>query len=190
MTKKAFVIVDVQKDFMDDGPVPVNGAYKLVPIINDLMSRRKDLGFDHIFATQDWHPQDHISFTTTHDKPLYCAVEQSMPDGSTMPLVLFNPHCVADTPGSALAGMSEHLRSLGVGKLVVVGVATEFCVKATVMDALQDGFEVAVVLDAIGAVDGAEGRRALQEMAAEGAVLAHESRPMSQVESVPLARLA
>lgn len=86
--------------------------------------------------------------------------------------------------------MSEHLRSLGVGKLVVVGVATEFCVKATVMDALQDGFEVAVVLDAIGAVDGAEGRRALQEMAAEGAVLAHESRPMSQVESVPLARLA
>ncbi|NQU42255.1 nicotinamidase [bacterium] len=177
--KRALVIVDVQNDFCPGGALPVPGGDAVIPFANSLVRHfvRKNLP---IFFTRDWHPEDHCSFR-----------EQ----GGVWP-----PHCVRGTEGAdfhpnlevpeeakvmskatrsdteAYSGFQDtdlagELRMKGVEEIVVAGMATDYCVKETVLDGRKEGFEVTVVEGAIRGIDAKEGdiEKALGEMKQAGA---------------------
>jgi nicotinamidase/pyrazinamidase len=172
---EALLIVDPQVDFCPGGALPVPGGDRIFPALNDAAGR-----FQTVVASRDWHPRDHISFRAR---------------GGPWP-----EHCVADTPGaefhpalrrdlidhvvskalqadeeaySAFAGtgLAAWLRERGVRRLFVGGLATDYCVRQSVLDALGEGFAVSVLEDGVGAVDvqPGDGERALAEMRAAGA---------------------
>ena len=174
----ALVVVDVQNDFVT-GTLAVPGGAEVVAPLNRVAARFAERGLP-VLATRDWHPPDHCSFAA---------------QGGPWP-----PHCVAGTPGAervpglrlppgtvdvrkavrpeadaysgfAGTGLADDLRARGVRRVVVGGLATDYCVLNTVRDAVAEGFEVVVLRDAIRAVDVAEGdgARAEEEMRALGA---------------------
>jgi nicotinamidase/pyrazinamidase len=187
----ALLLVDVQNDFCPGGALAVPQGDRIVPVINRLMPL-----FPFVFATEDWHPANHISFKER---------------GGPWP-----PHCIQQTKGAELhpeidraeidlllrkaitpdrdaysgfeardeAGRSldEALKQSGVTRLYVVGLATDYCVRATVLDGLKNGYEVLVVADAIRAVEVAEGdgQRAMEEMVEKGARLVASSDILQQ----------
>ena len=97
---KILTIVDMQNDYMKGGPMAVKGADELVPIINELI---KNGEYDAIIATQDWHPSNHISFASTHDKEPFSKIKvMDKETGKEEILTLLPRHCVARTYGSAI----------------------------------------------------------------------------------------
>jgi nicotinamidase/pyrazinamidase len=171
----ALIIVDVQNDFCPGGALAVPNGDEVVPIINRLLAHRW-----LSVATMDWHPAEHSSFE---------------PHGGPWP-----PHCVQETVGAELhpelaatkiqlvitKGSHPHedaysgfqgtelakvLRAKGVQRIVVCGIATDYCVRATAHDALQEGFEVLVLEDAIRGVEVNPGdcQRAIEELRQAGA---------------------
>lgn len=174
----ALIIVDVQNDFMPpDGALAVPDGDKIIQNINQYIEKFRDLP---VFATADWHPQDHISFKER---------------GGPWP-----PHCVQNTKGAefhkdlrlpentyvirkaydsekdAYSGFEEtelaqKLKDLGVTTVFVCGVATEYCVKNTVLDAIKHGFKTYVLKDAIKGINEADSTAALEEMSQAGAIL-------------------
>jgi len=181
--RDALLIVDVQADFLPRGRLAVPGGDAVVPALNGYLAlaRRKGL---RVFASRDWHPLNHCSFR-----------EQGGP---------WPEHCVAGTPGaefaqglelppdaviiskavaagsdaySAFAGtdLERLLRELRVTRLLVGGLATDYCVLNTVRDARKAGFEVLLLRDAIHAVNvkPGDGEHAEREMREVGAVPVH-----------------
>jgi len=177
--KKTLILVDIQKDFCPGGSLAVKEGDRVVEPSNRLVAYFEEMGLP-IFFTRDWHTADHSSFR-----------EQ----GGIWP-----PHCVAGTdgarfhealhvPGQAViiskaternadaysgfegTDLADRLRSLRVRHLVVAGLATDYCVKNTVLDALKEGFSVTVAMDAIRAVDvnPGDGEKAIEEMKKGGA---------------------
>lgn len=152
----ALIIVDVQNDFCPGGALAVPEGDKVIPTINSLIGR-----FDKVFTTQDWHPADHVSFKS---------------QGGTWP-----PHCVAGTPGAELhrdlkasdaihilkgtdsdkeaysgfhrTDLASRLRKSGITRIFVGGLATDYCVKNTVLDGRKGGFETVVISDAVRGVN-------------------------------------
>lgn len=97
---KILTIVDMQNDYMEGGPMAVKGASKLIPTINELI---KNGEYDAIIATQDWHPSNHISFASTHDKEPFSKIKViDKETGEEEILTLLPRHCVARTYGSAI----------------------------------------------------------------------------------------
>ena len=172
----ALIVVDVQNDFCPGGALPVLGGEGVVRVINPLQ-----LKFDRLIFTRDWHPQDHCSF----------AQEPTFQDGS------WPEHCVEDSPGAEFqgdlhvpsdaiivnkgtdpdkeaysgfqdTGLKERLRDMGVTRVFVVGLALDYCVKATALDALSAGFEVVLVRDGCRSVDDEGGEAAVVEMEQAG----------------------
>jgi len=174
----ALLIVDPQVDFCPGGALPVPRGDAIFAPLNRI-SRR----FDTVAASRDWHPAGHISFRSR---------------GGQWP-----PHCVAGSAGagfhrdldqapighvvskgtdpeveaySAFSGtdLEDWLRRRGVRRLAVAGLATDYCVRQSVLDALRAGFEVIVLEDCVGAVDvePGDGERALADMEAAGATRA------------------
>lgn len=177
--KTALILVDPQKDFLPGGALAVPGGDEILEPVNRLVEHSERRGHP-VFLTRDWHPADHSSFTE---------------NGGPWP-----PHCIADTPGAefhsglnipgaaaivskatsadvdAYSGfqgtdLSDRLRKLGVSRLIIAGLATDYCVKNTVLDGLQLGFSVTVIRDGIRAVnvDAGDEAAALEEMTAAGA---------------------
>lgn len=177
----ALVIVDVQGDFVT-GTLAVPGAGDVIAPLNRVAAAFAARGLP-VIATRDWHPDDHVSF---HDQ------------GGPWP-----PHCVAGTPGAESAaglelpagttivekagtaamdaysafqgtGLAGDLRAGGIRRLVVGGLATDYCVLETVTDAVAAGFDVVVLADAVRAVDvePGDGDRALDAMRRAGARIA------------------
>jgi nicotinamidase/pyrazinamidase len=177
----ALVIVDVQKDFLPGGALGVTDGSAVVPVLNGWIERFAAAGRPVIF-TRDWHPPDHCSFED---------------QGGTWPA-----HCVADSDGAAFAGdlrvpagamivskavqpdeeaysgfqgtgLSGTLRDLGIRRLYIGGLATDYCVKATVEDACRAGLEVVVIGAGVRAVEvnAGDGARALEAMRSAGAEL-------------------
>lgn len=172
--------VDVQKDFFPGGALPAPDADEIIPRLNRYSQELFKMQGLPVFLTRDWHPEDHCSFED---------------QGGPWP-----PHCVRDTEGAefhpdfrhpgaapviskgtepdqeAYSGfdgtqLAKDLREMGVEKVFVGGVTTEYCVKETVIDAIDEGFEVYVCTDAIAPVDEQDGKEALQEMQEAGAEL-------------------
>ena len=157
----ALIVVDVQRDFLPGGSLAVPEGDAVIAPLNDYIRAFESRDLPVIF-TRDWHPIDHCSFSSA---------------GGSWP-----PHCVQETPGAAWAkhldvtaddyivskGMDPRaeaysgfsgtkllslLRELNVHRVFVGGLATDYCVRATVCDALIQGFDVVVLADAIRAVN-------------------------------------
>jgi nicotinamidase/pyrazinamidase len=173
----ALLVIDVQNDFCPGGALAVPGGDAVVPLINILMPN-----FDHVFATQDFHPEDHSSFEEQGGPwPPHCLKGTEgaglHPDLNVSSIDrIFQKGTDAATDGySAFAGteLASELNRLGVQRVFVAGLATDYCVKATAIDAIDQGYDVVVITDAIRAVNAKprDGEDALADMEEAGATL-------------------
>ena len=173
--KKALLIVDVQNDFCPGGALGIKEGNQIVPIINTLMDK-----VDIVIATQDWHPQDSTHFQKW---PVHCVAEtkgaELNPELNKNKINQFALKGTGqDDPGYSAfdatnISLSDYLNLQNVGSLYVVGLATDYCVRASALDASRLGFHTYVVTDAIAAVDleDGDGRKALDEMYKAGCIL-------------------
>lgn len=175
----ALIVVDVQNGFTPGGNLAVAKADQIIPIINQLAKK-----FEHIVLTQDWHPEQHISFADNHDNKVpFETIE--LPYGIQ---VLWPKHCVQgthdaefhpdlDVPTAQLiirkgfhadidsysafmeadrktpTGLKGYLTEHQIDTVYIVGIATDFCVAWTALDAAQMGFKTYVIEDACKAID-------------------------------------
>lgn len=174
----ALLVIDVQNDFCPavngiGGALAVPEGDQVVPIINALARK-----FDHVILTQDWHPAQHISFASTHNRQPFETIEA--PYG---PQTLWPEHCLQHTAGAALhpaleiphaelilrkgfrhhidsysaflendhttpTGLAGYLRERGLTRLFLCGLAYDFCVRYSAIDGHALGFETIVIEDA------------------------------------------
>lgn len=177
----ALLLVDIQRDFLPGGALAVPHGERVIAPAQRLAARFAAQGLP-VFASRDWHPRDHCSFQA---------------QGGPWP-----PHGVAGSDGAAFAeglqlppgtvtvskgrraereaysafedtGLADSLRAAGVRRLFVCGLATDYCVLQSVLDARAQGFDVVVLRDAIAAVDlhAGDGERAIERMRSHGAAL-------------------
>jgi len=175
---RALIIVDVQADFCPGGALAVPDGDAIVPRANALA---RSGGFDLVVATRDWHPVDHGSFVTADPPgpwPVHCVHgtpgAELHPDLDLRPVALvLDKGTAVDTEGySGFDGtdLAALLHGRGVEHLTVVGLATDYCVRATALDARAEGFAVTVDAAATRAVElePGDGERALEELRAAG----------------------
>jgi len=181
----------VQRDFFPGGSLAVLGADRIVPMLNRYVRLAARRGTP-IFLTRDWHPSRHRSFAERGGPwPSHCVAGTSgaqFADGLEIP-----PGSVVISKGTdpdrdAYSGfdgtdLDPRLRALGIARLFVGGVATDYCVLNTVRDARSKGYGVTLLADAIRAVDvrPGDGERALAEMADRGAQI----RELAKLEAAP-----
>lgn len=167
---EALIVIDIQNDFCPGGALAVNHGDDVVDGVNALMSQ-----YQTIVLTQDWHPQAHSSFASSHENADPLSVVE-MPYG---PQILWPDHCIQGSHGaefhsrlnvdaahmivrkgfrphidsysaffendqSTSTGLDGYLRSRGVKSLVIVGLATDFCVNYSALDGAKLLFEVTV----------------------------------------------
>lgn len=164
---RALVVVDVQNDFCPGGALAVASGDEVVPYINSVLATPPDGRYDLVVFTRDWHPKNHCSFASTHGKAPYTQLESGD--------YLWPDHCVAGTPGAALhadlkcpAGhvvvdkattpekdsysgfggteLAGILRAHQITDVDVCGLALDYCVKATALDAVREGFKARLLL--------------------------------------------
>jgi len=177
--REALLIIDFQNDFVAGGALPVPHGDEILDRVNELIDSNR---FDLVIATRDWHPADHHSFKD---------------QGGPWP-----PHCIQDSEGAELhpgvhtdkidvvvdagfrAGLDGYsgfektrlesvLREHDIDRVTVVGLATDYCVRHTALDALRQGFDVVLDTEGIRGIDVEPGdsQRALEELAGAGATV-------------------
>ncbi len=185
--RDALVIVDVQNDFCPGGTLAVPDGDRVVPVLNRYAERFHAAGAP-VFASRDWHPPRTKHFREWGGAwPPHCVQgtpgaafhpDLRLPPGTEIVSKGADPDVDAYSCFQAEAGdglpFAAALGERGVGRLFVGGLATDYCVKATVLDALKEGFEAVVLEDAVRAVEvrPGDGERALAEMRAAGAATA------------------
>ncbi|MGB6215469.1 bifunctional nicotinamidase/pyrazinamidase [Pseudomonas mandelii] len=178
-SRTALLVIDVQNDFIPGGQLPVPEGDLIVPLINRLGDR-----FKQVIITQDWHPPGHASFASSHpDREPYEVIE--LPYG---PQTLWPDHCIRATTGAELhkglnlphaqliirkgcnpdidsysafleadrttaTGLAGYLKERGIDTVYLVGLALDFCVMFSALDARAAGFNAFVVMDACRAID-------------------------------------
>lgn len=175
----ALVVIDVQRDFLSGGALAVPHAEEIVPGLNRYIQLFALKGLP-IFATRDWHPANHCSFREQGGPwPMHCVMGSAGAEFS--PELQLPPHVeiiskASDPSREAYSDFADtnfevRLRELQIRRLFVGGLATEYCVLATVRDALAKGFGVMLLIDAIRPINVQtdDGRRAEQEMIRLGA---------------------
>ena len=181
----ALIVVDIQNDFCPGGSLPVPQGNEVVPVLNEYIRRARAAGMP-IFASRDWHPAETKHFAAQGGLwPPHC-VQGTWGAEFNPSLELPSEARVVSTGVdaeddgySAFEGrlpedgrtLRETLRALGVTRVHVGGLATDYCVKATVLDALRDGLETHLLTDASRSVDvqPGDGERALRVMLDAGA---------------------
>ncbi|CCW64195.1 unnamed protein product [Phytomonas sp. EM1] len=176
----ALLVVDVQNDFaLPTGALYVPHSEALIPKINQLLSQHT---FRICVGTQDWHPNNHSSFKTyggpwpvhcirgTHGAALHADLNEAylqaiIRKGTLAELESYS--AFFDTNGGA-TGLEGLLCSLGVRRVVVCGIALDYCVFETVKSAVSCGFEVLVLEDLCQALSDESGGKAMEEMRAAG----------------------
>jgi nicotinamidase/pyrazinamidase len=176
---EALVIVDFQNDFTPDGALAVPDGDAIAERVNELAASGR---FDLVVATRDWHPPDHGSFEDRGGPwPVHCVQGTEgaeLHPGLDRSLV----HAVIDKgqdPGTeGYSGFEDTelaslLREHGIDRVTIVGLATDYCVKNTALDALREGFEVTIDTGAVRGVDVEDGdsERALDELRKAGATV-------------------
>jgi nicotinamidase/pyrazinamidase len=185
--RDALVIVDVQNDFCPGGALAVPEGDRVVPVLNAYAARFAARGAP-VFASRDWHPARTTHFAGHGGAwPPHCVQDTPgaafhralrLPAGAAVVSKGTGPAEDAYSCFQARAADGTDFTTLlarrGVHRLFVGGLATDYCVKATALDARRAGLEVVVLEDAVRAVDVApgDGERALAEMAAAGATRA------------------
>ncbi len=170
----ALIVVDVQHDFLPGGALAVASGERIFGPIDALAPR-----FRRVYATRDWHPLDHSSYAQYGGPwPVHC-VAGTRGAAFDARLDLNKIDAVIDKgvdretdgySGFAATGLANDLRAHGVRRVFVCGLATDYCVKATALEAHAAGFATVVVADASAAVDVQPGdeARALEELRAAG----------------------
>jgi nicotinamidase/pyrazinamidase len=177
---RALIIVDFQNDFTPGGTLAVPEGDTIADKINTLAASGD---YDLVVATRDWHPADHNSFTAQGGPwPVHCVAgtqgAQLHPDLNRLSIdVVVDKGQAVDTDGySGFEGtdLEKLLRERGITQVTVVGLATDYCVKNTALDALRAGFAVTVDSTAVRGVEVSPGdsERALAEVRAAGGVMA------------------
>jgi nicotinamidase/pyrazinamidase len=174
---KALLIIDFQNDFTSGGALEVPEGDEIAEPVKRLAKE-----FDYVFATRDWHPTDHSSFETEGGPwPVHCVqgthgaeLHPAMRDIEVEEIVDVG----AEREDQGYSGfekskLADLLRERDVDEVAVVGLATDYCVRASAIDAAREGFDTSVVTDAIRAVDvnPGDGERALEDMRKAGAKL-------------------
>jgi len=170
---KALLVVDVQNDFYSGGALAVPEADKINPKINSLLVKNE---YKKVIGTQDWHPKNHKSFASTHDKEPFSEYE-----AEGIGPILWPDHCVQQTKGAKFnneiytknfdliirkgynpeidsysafqendgtsLGLAFYLKGLNIDEVDIVGLALDVCVKYTAEDALKNGFETNIILE-------------------------------------------
>ncbi len=188
------IVVDVQGDFTTakNGTLAVNNSDKTyIEKIGNITKFLKNKGYN-IYATMDWHPQNHVSFFSSY--PGKKALDVITVEDRTQ--VLWPSHCVQNTEGAKLlidkslcnkiikkgknknfdsysgfkddggaqTGLKEILKKDGIINLIIYGLALDFCVKATAIDAVREGFTVTVITNLSPFIDPASAATAIKEM--------------------------
>jgi nicotinamidase/pyrazinamidase len=187
--KDALIIVDVQNDFCPGGSLPVANGDAVVPVLNRYIEQFATAGLP-VIATRDWHPTKTSHFSTYGGAwPPHCVQgtpgarfhsELKLPETA----IIVSKGTAADADdysgfqavNSQGVPMAELLRSRGVERVYVGGLATDYCVKHTVLDALRSGFKVVLIEDGIRGVNlqPDDSLKAIEEMLHAGAVPTRE----------------
>lgn len=205
-------IIDVQNDFCKDGALAVTDADLVVAPINKL--RFACFNKMETFLSQDFHPEDHVSFCTRHKKPALTELKlQLTVNGDILNInqILWAPHCIKDTKGSDFhkdlirtisdlyikkgqnkdvesysafgdsfnntyenTKLNKLLASKKITDIILTGIATDYCVYHTALDALRYGFVVHLILSCTKGVSLESTTKALEDMKRKGVVM-HES---------------
>jgi len=172
------LVIDVQNCFIPGGSLPVPDGDKVVPLVNELAGK-----FSCVVMTQDWHTPGHISFASTHGKEPFSVIDlpygkqvmwpdhcvQGTDDAklhadldlTKANLILrkgFNPKvdgysAFYDNDQKTTTGLTGYFKARGIKRVFVCGLATDFCVMWSSVDARKDGFEVVVIEDASRGID-------------------------------------
>ena len=177
--KKALIVVDVQNDFCPGGSLAVAKGDEVVAPLNELMKEFLDRG-EPVFKTRDWHPATAKHFAAYGGIwPVHCV--RNTPGAEFHPGLFDDPRITIISKGidesadgySGFDGtnLAQILRDQEVKEVWVGGLATDYCVKHTVLDALEQGFEVKALADAMRAVNlnPTDGEKAIEEMRNAGA---------------------
>lgn len=196
MPKKALILIDLQNDFCSGGNLAVQGGEEVISIANKLQ-----MHFEHIIATQDWHPDDHLSFAENH-------IGQKIGDTillENISQILWPKHCIQHSKGAEFhpdletkkitrifhkgiekkidsysaffdnahlrsTGLEDYLHHHNINEIYLMGLATDYCVKYSALDAKELGFDVYVIEDACRGVELNQGdiERAKMEMQEKG----------------------
>lgn len=190
MPRAALVVVDVQRDFCPGGALAVASADSIIPQLNRVITAFRRSRLPVVF-TRDWHPRDHCSFKEEGGVwPAHCVARTRgarfhpklrVPRGSIVVSKATRKESEAYS-GFQGTDLQERLTSLGVRELFIGGLATDYCVKRTALDALRSGFEVRVMTDCVRGVNLKRGdsRAALKSMARRGAVLTDSAMAVKQ----------
>jgi len=183
---KALIVVDMQNDFIT-GTLPVPKAESIVPTVIDCI-KACFMGGGSLILTQDWHPENHISFK---EWPVHCVqhthgseIEQSIKDivaglheyefyvrkGTEKDKECYSGFCMDESNVMGVTLLEWTLEQQDIREVVICGLATDYCVKATALDAIKHGYSVTIVLDAIRAVNVGllDGSTAIAEMIRAG----------------------
>jgi nicotinamidase/pyrazinamidase len=191
--KQALIVVDVQNDFCPGGTLAVAHGDKVVEPLNEQIDEFLERGAP-VYKSRDWHPA-----TTKHFEayggtwPVHCV--QNTKGAEFHPALRDDPRITVVSKGlgdtdcySAFdeTDLVSQLREQGVEEVVVGGLATDYCVKNTVLDALKHGFKVKLLENATRAVDlqPGDGDRAIEEMRAAGAEIVSTDYTEKSVASV------
>lgn len=183
--RAALLVVDVQNDFCPGGSLAVAGGDRVVSEMNRYIDDALGVGIP-VYASRDWHPEVTSHFKTHGGQwPVHCV--QGTPGAGFHPALKLPPSAITITKGtdpekpgySAFDGVTpegkpfvQDLRDRGVDHLYVGGLATDYCVKQSVLGALENSLKVTVLEDAIAGVDKDDSVRALTEMRQRGAEVA------------------
>lgn len=190
----ALLVVDVQNDFLPGGALGIAHGDAVLRPINRLLAEWRAVGLP-VYLSRDWHPPGHCSFAERGGPwPVHCVANTHGAEFSALLArsagdVVISKATQPDRDAySALdgTGLEVQLRHAGVRRVFIAGLATDYCVRATGLDARASGLEVVVLTDAVCAVNvqPGDGERSLIELAAAGAV------PVTTDEVVQLLRTA
>ena len=170
----AFIIVDLQNDFLPGGALAVPDGDRIIPLVNKLQT-----SFELVVATQDWHPKNHMSFASNHKGK--AVFDEIVLNG--LDQILWPDHCVQGSKGAEFSpaldtnhieavfrkgmnreidsysgfydnghrkttGLADYLRGRRVKKVFIAGLAADFCVYFTALDAVKEGFDTVLIEDA------------------------------------------
>ena len=183
--RKALIVVDVQNDFCPGGSLAVANGDEVVAPLNELVKEFLNHG-EPVFKTRDWHPERTKHFAAYGGTwPVHCV--QGTPGAEFHAGLIDDPRITIISKGTTESAdgysgfdgtnLAWLLREKGIAEVWVGGLATDYCVKHTVLDALREGFEVKALADAMRPVNlkSTDGASAIEEMKASGAeIVGHE----------------